>query len=199
MKNLKIIFATITALLLLNSNSFAQREQSSSGNSIEQGTIIIDGFYGYPYYNGVILKALFQNTVGNVRNINHLGAKVEYMVTDQIGLGVEFTYANASVSYRDSLYRTYTAGVSKLRILAKMNFHFATDANIDPYFTVGAGIKQTTFYDNSPNGVEWSGNLFPVAIRLGVGMRYFFTDVVGVNAEIGLGGPLMQGGVSFRF
>ncbi|MES2140760.1 MAG: outer membrane beta-barrel protein [Bacteroidota bacterium] len=199
MKNLKTVFAIVTALLLLNSNSFAQKAQTSSGNSVEEGTIIIDGFYGFPYFNGSALRALFSNTVGNVRNTNHLGAKVEYMVTDAIGLGVEFTYANATVSYRDSLYRTYTAGISKLRVLGKMNYHFATDENMDPYLTFGAGIKQTTFYDNSTNGVKWTGFLFPVAIRVGVGMRYFFTDVVGVNAEVGLGGPLMQAGVSFRF
>ncbi|MES2395452.1 MAG: outer membrane beta-barrel protein [Bacteroidota bacterium] len=197
MKNLKTVFAAVIVLLLLNSNSFAQKGQSSSGNCVEEGTIIIDAFYGYPYFNGAVLKALFSNTVGNVRNTNHLGAKVEYMVTDEIGLGVEFTYAHASISYRDSLYRTSTAEISKLRVLAKMNFHFATDANIDPYLTVGAGIKQNKF--EGFNGVEWTGNLYPVAARIGVGLRYFFTDVVGVNAEVGLGGPLMQGGVSFRF
>lgn len=199
MKNLKTILFSVLATVFLIPNSYAQKIQSSSGNCVEKGTIIIDAFYGYPYYNGVILRALVNNTIGNVHNTNHLGGKVEYMVNDNIGIGAEVTYADASVSYRDSLYRTYTAGVSKLRVLAKMNFHFATDANIDPYCTVGAGIKQTTFYDNSTSGVEWTGNLIPVAFRMGVGLRYFFTDAIGVNAEVGLGGPMMQGGISFKF
>ncbi len=195
MKNLKIIFATITALLLLNSYTFAQRKPISPDYSIEQGVVIVDAFYGYPYYNGIILKTLYQN-VGNFRTTNHLGAKIEYMITDEIGLGLEITYAKASINYRDSLLQKY-AEISKLRVLAKINYHFETDISaVDPYLTAGFGVRKNTSYQN---GIDLSRDLFPVAIRVGAGMRYFFTDGVGANVEVGIGGPLMQGGVSFRF
>lgn len=199
MKNLKTIFAVVTALLFLNSTSFAQKGQSSSGNCVEEGTIIIDAFYGYPYLAGAVLKSATTNRIGDVRNTNHLGVKAEYMVSEKIGLGIEYTYADVSLTYTDSTLREYKAGIKKSRILGKLNFHFATTESIDPYFTVGAGLKNTTIYDNGSGVNSISINIVPVAVRIGVGVRYFFTDVVGVNAEVGLGGPLMQGGVSFKF
>ena len=193
MKTLKTVLLAVIATTFINAASVAQ------GNCVEKGTIIVDAFYGYPYLAGAILRSAFTNTEGNVRNLNHLGAKAEYMVSEKIGLGIEFTYADASVSYRDSLYRTYEAGIKKYRILGKLNFHFATTESIDPYFTIGAGLKNTTIYDNGSSANSISINLVPVAVRIGVGVRYFFTDVVGVNAEVGLGGPVMQAGVSFKF
>lgn len=194
MKKLNLIFAAMAVFVFVNSKTQAQ-------NCVEQGTVIFDAFYGYPYYNGVLLKALVNNA-NNVRNTNHLGGKVEFMVTDKIGLGVEATYADVSAnySYTDSLNQTYSgkAGINKLRVLGKLNVHFATTEHIDPYFTVGAGVKRTSYYD-SGSQFTWSGNLIPVAVRVGVGFRYFFSDAVGVNAEVGLGGPLAQAGLSFKF
>lgn len=193
MKKLKLLLLTLTAFIFVNTQGRAQ------DNCVHEGSIIVDAFYGYPYYNGVLLKALATNS-SNISNTNHLGGKIEYMISDKIGLGVEATYADVSVNYVDSTNRTYKAGISKLRVLGKMNVHFATNEHVDPYFTVGIGVKRTTFYDNNTtNGLKWSGNLVPVAIRIGVGVRYFFTDVVGINAEVGLGGPLVQGGLSFKF
>lgn len=204
MKNLKTVFATVTALLLLNSNSFAQKEQSSSGNCVEKGTILIDGFYGFPYFNGALLKAAYRDSLGNnnqVRNLNHFGGKVEIMLSDKIGVGLEGTWASATVRYKGNNGQIYTAGIDKIRILAKFNFHFATSEKIDPYLTGGLGYKNTKIYTNEPSATvnKLTLNVIPVAFRVGIGMRYFFTDIIGVHAEVGLGGPLMQGGLSLKF
>lgn len=203
MKNLKTVLATVTALLLLNSNSFAQKGQSSSGNCVEKGTILIDGFYGFPYFNGTLLKAAYRDSLGNnnqVRNLNHFGGKFEIMLNDKIGVGLEGTWASATVRYMGNNGLIYTAGIDKFRILAKMNFHFATSESLDPFLTWGLGYKNTKVYTNEPSAVnDVSLNIVPVAFRVGIGMRYFFTDMIGVNAEVGLGGPMMQGGLSLKF
>lgn len=203
MKNLKTVFATLTALLLFSSNSFAQKGQSSSGNCIEKGTILIDAFYGFPYFNGTLLKSAYRDSLGNnnqVRNLNHFGGKFEIMLNDKMGVGIEGTWASATVRYMGKYNQIYTAGVDKLRILAKMNFHFATSESVDPYLTWGIGYKNTKIYTNEPNEVnDIDITLVPIAFRVGIGMRYFFTDIIGINAEVGLGGPLMQGGLSLKF
>jgi len=192
MRNLKIILIAAITTAFMNSHSFAQ-------NSVNQGDIIVDGFYGYPYFNGALLKAVSVNT-DKVHNLNHLGGKVEYMVSEKVGLGVEFTYADASVKFQsDSTKLWYTAGISKYRILGKFNYHFATTANLDPYFTVGAGLKHTNVYDNEPGGGKLNVNLIPVAVRFSIGVRYFFTDYIGACAEVGLGGPMMQVGITAKF
>lgn len=203
MKNLKSVFATVTAILLLNSNSFAQKGLSSSGNSVKKGTILIDAFYGFPYFNGTLLKAAYRDSLGNnnqVSNLNHFGGKVEIMLSDKIGVGLEGTWASATARYKGNNGQIYTAGIDKIRILAKFNFHFATSEKIDPYLTGGIGFKNTKIYTNEPSAVnDISFNIVPVAFRIGIGMRYFFTDIIGVNAEVGIGGPLMQGGLSLKF
>lgn len=196
MKNLKTIMVAVIATAFMNTATFAQ------GNCVEKGTVIVDAFYGFPYINGTLLKAAYTDSVGNsnqVKNLNHFGGKVEIMVSDKIGVGLEGTYAMASVRY-PSGGQIYTAGINKLRVLAKFNLHFATGESIDPYFTCGIGYKNTKVYDDYPNSAtNITLNIVPIAFRAGIGMRYFFSDIVGVHAEVGLGGPIMQGGLSFKF
>src|ERR1035437_9422099 len=99
MKILKTLLTLVTATLLMNSTSFAQKSKdaSSGGDCVKQGTILIDAFYGFPYFNGTILKAAYKDSLGgnSVHNLNHLGGRFEYLLSDKIGLGVEFTYADA--------------------------------------------------------------------------------------------------------
>ena len=41
--------------------------------------------------------------------------------------------------------------------------------------------------------------LLPVAMRIGAGMRYFFTDNIGANVAIGIGqGGILNAGLSFK-
>jgi outer membrane protein W len=190
----KVITILVSAMLIFVSNYNATGQ-----NCVKQGNFIIAGFYGYPYIAGAAIKTITQN-VSNVKNLNHVGGKLEYMVSDKIGLGVEVTYASVSATYQDdSTLLWYKAGINKLRVLPKMNVHFGTTESIDPYFTVGAGYKSTTIYAEGP---EDSGsikiNLIPLAMRVGVGLHYFFTDYVGINAEVGIGGPAIQVGLAVK-
>ncbi|MGB3947120.1 MAG: porin family protein [Bacteroidia bacterium] len=189
-KSTTIVIAAL-AIFISSFNSVAQ-------NCVKQGSFIIAGFYGYPYVTGAVIKTIGQNT-DKVKNLNHIGGKLEYMVSDKIGLGIEATYASASVMYQDSVMNWYKAGIKKLRVLPKMNVHFGTTESLDPYFTVGAGYKSTDIYVEGP---EDSGslniNLVPVSMRIGVGLHYFFTDYVGLNAEVGLGGPAIQVGLAVK-
>jgi len=204
MKLQKIVFVTVVAILLVNATSFAQKGKSSSGNCVAQGTILFDAFYGFPYFNGTLLKAAYASdsitTTSTIHNYNHFACgKVEYMISDNIGLGLEFTYAKVTIRYQSSNSLWYDGGIDKYRILGKMNYHFATNSNIDPYLTWGAGYKNTKVYDTQPGaGPDITINLVPVAFRVGIGMRYFFTDLIGVNAEVGMGGPIMQAGLSLK-
>jgi opacity protein-like surface antigen len=201
MKSSKKMLHAFLALTLISTASFAQK--GSSGNSVQQGTILIDATYGFPYVNGTLIKAAYSSDslggTGVARNYNHFGGRIEYMVSDKISLGMEGTYALATVDYRGSNLQTYRAGMSKLRILARMSYHFATNEHIDPYITWGVGYKNTKVYSNEPGDVrEVSVNLLPISFRTGIGIRYFFTDGVGINVEAGIGGPAVQAGISFK-
>jgi len=210
---LHLIFILGTSEILLaqnNSNPNPNPNSNSNPNSnpysntdnfcVKKDDIIIDAFYGWPYFNGILLQSISNsNNLSSVRNTNHLGGKVEFMLTDEIGLGGEFTWADASIRYQSTTTGLYeTAGVNKIRILARFNYHFAATRTIDPYGSIGLGYKRTTLYDSSVNGINETFNLIPISFKMAVGMRVYLTDLVGLNFELGLGGPLLTGGLNIK-
>ncbi len=213
MKKRKIILIVIILITLINSDSYSQRIQDpalSSNLCVKQYDIIVDGFYGVPYLAGIIYKQFIIDTLGispnKIHNLGHFGGRFEYMVWNKIGFGIEYTYALLSFDYQGRS-QIYDAGIVKQRVLAKFNFHFATSNKFDPYLTAGVGYSNTKFFYNSntkffnnkPGTKSEKITILPVAYRVGIGFRYFFTQMIGVNAEVGLGGPLMQAGLSFKF
>jgi len=213
-KTLLIIAVTVIGL---TTNLKAQ------DNCIEKGKFIVDAFYGYPYVAGAWVKSTYNSTTNNtniesVRNLNHIGGKLEYMISDNIGIGLEYTYASVKAKYKEenttvnsfgssvTTINHYTVQLYKQRILGRINFHFATTKQLDPYATIGFGYKVSLLKSNNPNDAESISafnknfsNLLPVAIRFGVGLRYFITPNFGLNVEAGVGGPSVQGGVTVKF
>ena len=178
-------------------------------NAIGEGVVLIEAYYGMPYIWGGVLKTYFNDSaayygvrVTNMRNTNHLGIRGEFIISEKIGIGVEYTYANFFVEFRDS-YNVYQAGLRKQRLLLKLNMHFATTKNFDPYFNVGTGYRTTMSYSTSTN-VNYDDDersvmaFFPIALRLGLGFRYLITSNIGINTEVGLGGPLVQFGFTYK-
>lgn len=219
MKTSKLIASVFFAALLFT-NSKAQ-DNSESDKCVKEGTFIIDGFYGYPYYIGKYVNDISKDNststdYTNVTNLNHLGGKFEYMLNKVVGLGLEYTYASVNAKYNETrtvnvggvnqLQTTnYTASITKQRILAKVNIHFATSKYLDPYATGGIGYKGVLAKTDNPYEVQDTQdlnqllNILPISFRLGIGLRYYFIKNLGVGIEAGLGGPIIQGGLSLKF
>jgi outer membrane protein W len=171
-----------------------------SNNCIKNGDFIIDASYGWPYFNAFFLSSSRSNQA--LRNTNHIGARGEYMISDNLGIGFEFTYADASVRYQSALTGAYlNRGFTKIRALPRINYHFGTSKKFDPYIGGGIGYKYSVYYDQggSLNSNDEILQLFPVSVRLALGGRLFFDDTFGLNAEIGLGGPLVSAGLTVKF
>ena len=225
--SIKKIILVSMSVMALHIQSKAQTAPTEKQFCINQGDFIIDAFYGYPYVLGNAIKEAFKTSNNNsinttnvisVTNLNHLGAKFEYMVTEDIGLGLEYTFAGVYMEYYDEnsvlqsngQYSTiagyYNASLTKQRILGRVNFHYATTAHFDPYACIGAGykksvLKTTNPFDNYSVEAFNTGilNAFPVSFRLGVGLRYSFNNKIGLNIEAGIGGPSVQGGFTVKF
>jgi opacity protein-like surface antigen len=135
------------------------------------------------------------------------------MINKLVGLGAEYTYARVTDTYTDSYntvvngqsvikYGVFNESLIKQRFLLKVNFHFATTSSLDPYATAGFGYKVTKFSSDNPNVNTTDVSVFnvlPVAFRMGAGLRWFFTDNIGLAIEAGIGGPLIQGGLTAKF
>lgn len=219
----KISAFTLTLIIVFGINHLKAQDsdkKEESENCVGKGKFIIDAFYGYPYMVGKYINTVVSSSGANidVTNLNHLGGKCEYMINNLIGLGLEFTYASVTAKYvgTNSVYNNstgqydyynnnYTVGINKQRILAKINFHFATSKYIDPYATAGIGYKRTNVYSDDINNqaavneVDNVLNIIPVAFRMGIGMRYYFIKNLGITIEGGIGGPLIQAGISGKF
>lgn len=186
---------------------------TASAQAVEEGNILIDVYYGFPNLYGATFKRAYANsgTEENVKisSLGPIGLRGEYMVSDKIGLGLDIGFNNTKLTYTefdafDNKDYDYDFKTQKIGAMVTFNYHFLeSNDNLDAYFMVGAGYgnRSFTFESTDPNYTdETIDGLIPVASRIGVGMRYFFTDNIGVNLAIGFGqGGLVNGGLSLKF
>lgn len=189
------------------------------------GNVIIDPYYGFPNF-GKSFASNFESSNSSdfkVKGLGPLGLRAEYMVADRMGVGIDVIYNSYDLEYlntqTDSVYDGNTNSwmttttttnneysMQRLRVQARFNYHFdVSNPMLDAYFGVGAGTNKR-YRKAYENGVEVNdetdlGNftLLPVSIRICTGFRYYFSQNFGINAELGLGGPLISAGISARF
>ena len=203
----KSFFKIIGATLLICTPIFAQSQINA------KGSVFVDAYYGFPNFGKAFLSSIESNSAGvSTTAIGPCGARAEYMVADKFGIGADFIYNSMSASYQiDSLnadqtiYKSYDSklAMQRYRVQLRMNYHFLTEDKVDAYVGFGAGtnIRRYVYKTDMPNADEFSeaGSLLPFSMRIALGVRYYFTNNIGLNSEIGLGGPLVSLGLSVRF
>lgn len=181
---------------------------------VEEGTILIDAFYGGPDLYKATLKTSYANSGTtqdvSISGVGPVGGKFEYLLSDLIGLGVNINYVSSGISYRDvsvdtsgsSVVYSYAITRNVMRFFPTINFHYGKD-KVDGYSGIGVGFRTSSwkFESNDPDFDDTSLEGFlPVSFRMFTGLRYFFTENIGANFEFGLGGGgLIQGGLSVKF
>ncbi len=203
-------------VISLGTNAMAQLQ-------VEQGDIIIDPYVGVPNWANSILYSQIdeENSGATDYKVNggifSYGGRAEYMVADDFGVGVDINYEVSGYNFNDTVFvfdpvsgntvttkYNYDYKAKKLRAMFRLNYHFVQNERVDAYTAFGAGYKSVNreFTTNDPNGTsdELTGALVPVAFRLAVGARVYFTNNIGAHVEIGaFGGALLQFGVSAKF
>jgi opacity protein-like surface antigen len=211
MKKLILPFLSLTMML----SSF-----TSNAQCVEQGSVLIDAYYGFPNLYSKVFKAAYANTGTELNlkfsSIGPVGVRAEYMLADKIGLGLDLGMNSSSISYDEetSVYNsttgnyentTYNYGfvTRKIGALVTFNFHFVSTDALDVYSVLGVGYGSRTFaFTSTEPGFSSPtiSSLVPVAMRVGVGMRYFFTENIGANIGLGFGhGGLLNAGLSVKF
>lgn len=192
---------------------------------VEQGNFIIDGYAGIPNWANSILynNVEIDETQSDVRNYKvnggflSYGGRFEYMVADNMGIGADVNYevSGFNYDYTSSVYNETTMTyedrdynidykAKKLRIMARLNYHFVQNERVDVYSGFAGGYKMvnrsTETNDPAYDDSELSGALIPVSLRLAIGTRVYFTDNIGAMVELGaFGGALLQFGLSAKF
>lgn len=215
---IKRISVGVTMFLAL----FVASTQNVNAQCLEEGTILIDGYYGFPNLYTSVFKAAYANAndgatqVGlKIKGLGPVGLRGEYLVSEKIGVGVDIGMNNTSISYDETsdhynsttgLYESktynYKFSTQKIGVMGTFNYHFVNKDKVDAYFMFGAGYgnRSYKFTSTDPDYTAASvKGLVPVAMRVGVGMRYFFTDNIGANLGLGFGqGGIINAGLSFK-
>lgn len=213
MKKISISFIAAFGLMLA-------APTTASAQAVEQGNVIIDTYYGFPNLYTTVFKSTYANsgteTNLEIGGLGPVGLRAEYMVADKIGVGLDIGFNNSHVNYSEetTVYNSttgnydpvtydYNFSTQKIGVMATLNYHFLDNDKVDAYGVFGAGYGQRSykFESTDPDYVnEEIKGLIPVAMRIGVGMRYFFTDNIGLNLGLGFGqGGIANAGISFKF
>ncbi len=205
MRILKILLG-----LVISFNSFSQ--------SLFVGNHVIEPYIGFPNVTKYVPMLALSQEPENITNYVGLppsGFRYSYMLTDDISFGVDVIFDRSRKDFvsTDTVFqnggweylsyegqRTQT----RLRLQARMNFHFPiSQPNADSYIGLGFGTNNRWIKDYK-NGVldrELKGSdaiLIPFSMRVCYGYRYYFSYNLGIIGEIGIGGPLISFGLSFK-
>ena len=186
---------------------------------IKKGNKIIDAFYGITFNSGPLFVFNNWSITNNITNKYCIGGAFEYLVNDKIGIGAEITYRVLSGSgddyradYRfDTLFNSEIFKIDikyeKLRTLAKINVHFYKTNKFDFYSIFGIGLVFERIEFNNqkpasiiyPNYYQYSNdNRTTFGIKAGLGLRAYLSDVVGIHAELSIGGPIARIGFCYK-
>jgi hypothetical protein len=184
---------------------------------VKKGNKIIDAFYGVTFNNyGASTLINYWPRPNNITNKYCIGGAFEYLVNDKIGIGAEITYRVLSGSadeerYRwDSLYYSENFKMDikyeKLRTLAKINVHFYKTNKVDFYSNFGLGLVfERIEFNQEPPSINYpnfhnyrNDNRTTFGIKAGLGLRAYLSDVVGIHAELSIGGPIARIGFCYK-
>ncbi|MCX6195943.1 MAG: hypothetical protein NTY55_04710 [Flavobacteriia bacterium] len=180
---------------------------------------LIEPYLGFPNLGRlsaqIIDTSILEKQDQKFSGIGPSGFRYSYMFSDAFSLGIDLIYNSLSEKYRTSqdvfMNNTWTTinknmlvSTQRLRIHVRMNFHFSAFSDMsDSYLGLGFGTnnkwKKTSENGNVIEKISGSeAVIFPFSLRLCYGYRYFFNYNWGINGEVGLGGPLLLLGLSYK-
>lgn len=195
-------------LNILGMATFGLMVTSSMGQVVEKGKVMFDLYYGYAPLNTAGVQALTSGT-GSVSSLGPIGGRFQYMVGEKVGLGLDMHYQASSATWEDLDTLGMSTGymnnyeVDKIRAMVRLSWEFLRKERFSMFWANSIGYRKVnrswTYGDPERSSYTFK-SFVPVATRTAIGARYFFTDNIGVNLEVGLsGGALIQGGISASF
>lgn len=204
----RTLLSAVAALLLTGAASAQERAVVKGQNSVNL-------FYGPLNLTSSFIKSVVDQS--EVQNFNYkrfgpIGLMYEHMVSDVVGLGIEASYVQHTLTYGEfdtdpttGQGNWYNAEwkITTIRAFFRANFHFIKSPNFDGYAFIAAGYRNTTysFKWDSPwgNDNQSLNGFIPFGVKPGIGFRYFFAGPLGVNLELAAGTPALAVGLSARF
>lgn len=180
--------------------------------SFGEGAVAFTAGYGYPNWGqigiNIILDSSIYQRYSPYKSVGPIHFRGEYGLSKSIGLGLSVNYNSFGGQwFRDyyqylgySKFYSENMSVKSISLMARFNLHFAVSNQVDPYCGIAAGYKLITYkYHSDYPGVvyDYTGGL-PVGFETTIGIRYYFSDIVGIYVEMGFAKSIIQGGISLK-
>ena len=198
MKNQLLTLAlVICALFSFTSSVDAQNKE---------GGMQFDLYHAVPPHQGIIFRAVSTVSDGetvDVSVLGNLGLRFQYYVKPKFALGLDLNYTKRTadltyvggitgLSYTDAIQQTI------IRAMIRTSWEFVDSEKFHMNWANSIGYRTAdwTFSSTDPLFIpdaDWTGGGFP-AFRTAIGMRVMFTENVGLNLEIGVGGGSVANG-----
>jgi opacity protein-like surface antigen len=183
----------------------------TNAQAFEEGSNQVAVGYGFVTLLGSVNDSFDAYSDTEYKGTGPFYVKFEHALSDKVGLGLNVAYAGNEWSYKytgfdingNSAIYTETSKRTTYSVLARMNFHFGSSDKFDPYAGFGLGYRnanwtyETTDPDGS-SGVEFK-TLMPLGMEITIGARYYFTDNIGLYAEVGAAKSVVQAGLVAKF
>jgi opacity protein-like surface antigen len=197
----KFILALSMIGFMFNANA-----QDSEGASV--ATVGL----GYSFFNNIIKNSLETYSDVKVKSVPTIALTYDFALTDNFSIGVAGAFQNVSGEFTnqyidqnfDIQTEIATTKVSRLNIALRPLFHYGDGDRLDLYSGIRVGYLirnvETETNDELLNVLgDLDGNRFALGL-VPFGMRYFFTDNLGVNMDLQIGTPyVVSGGIAFTF
>lgn len=194
---------------------------ANSQGIMQKGDIVVEGYSSIPNWANIFVFGTIKKHFDYVDNFSvggsifGFGGKAHYMVLDRLSVGIDINQETSGCSFDYKEYDStlqlnvdfhvdYTS--QKTRFLIRSDFHFINTDHLDMYIGLGLGYKHVkrTIVATEPHfddqKLNIKGAIFPVASRIALGTRYYFTNNIGLFGELGVfGGSLLQAGLTVKF
>jgi hypothetical protein len=181
-------------------------------------------YYGMPSYDKIIANVagnIVLTELGNegyndiskkVTGINPIGIRASHRFFDNIEVGADLFFVRTKLRFQFEEYSNNMNEMYYVDLISnRVNIFFFADlmlkGNTEIFqqsFGLSGGFNFSNFKfktnaeDENNEINDLMENVFRRNLRVAYNMRYFFSPNLGMNASIGIGGPLFSFGFSYR-
>lgn len=188
---------------------FWENEEIKPPSILKKGDVLITGFVSYPNFGRFTAQLALSNVnvlKSSTGGFAPLGVQGEYMLSQNMGISLDLIANQWSAKWTESNAAFENSVASfRFRGLIGLNYHLDDldneKLNIYGGMALGYNYRKYDITLDEYGLVDdfWQTNIdFPLAFRARAGLRYFLNENVGLNVEIGLGGPIMRLGLTGR-
>lgn len=195
-----IVFSSV----LFFGNVSAQEEDASNSEKLEKGDIIIDLSYSLAGPKGFTWREIALNTNSDLSQLGPIGVKFQYMASESFGVGLDVSFTSRKGTW--DVYRTEAdsdttyieieepraADQTIIRAMIRTSWEIIHKKSFQLFWANSIGYRSVNWkgdYDRDwLLSVTSASASSPLALRTAMGMRYFFTESIGLSVEFGLGG-----------